>query len=457
MKHYLSRHDLITVVPYRLSDIDESLISDLRNYLMAHRSVQKRHSLNMLPCPSRSEWGLNSSFPLAPFESAQQRIEVVKHEFLKIAISKKTMYIAKYLTDFLSLISPGLALSFISLELSTAESLSFDVVIVSPLDQFDFERGEQWWSVNRLLEYLDSVIHPSSIWIINGEGVGLGALTNGADRFPVDVVFSTVLAQSYQPQYTSFAIDSMMQNGLLLPQFIYIPMGALAFSETVDVEASTFLSNSPQLLLLSSFERYNYTSNYVEEQNRRDKRIAYMYSNCLFAREHLLKLMQSDSRFISSGLIVDALGQCQGEDRPPIAEKLHSRKVLTYMEDAINIYKKYQFVVAFENAALEGYVTEKLTNAYLAGAIPIYNGSPDVGRYFNEKSMINCNFISIEACIDKIYVVALNKTLYRQMLLEAPMTVEQWDLFFAALPAPQVPLHQLQLRRVYEGVFSQLL
>ena len=40
----------------------------------------------------------------------------------------------------------------------------------------------------------------------------------------------------------------------------------------------------------------------------------------------------------------------------------------------------YRFVVAFENDAADGYMTEKIVNAMLAGAIPIYAG-PKVEKF----------------------------------------------------------------------------
>ncbi len=49
-------------------------------------------------------------------------------------------------------------------------------------------------------------------------------------------------------------------------------------------------------------------------------------------------------------------------------------------------FRKYKFVVAFENTTTrgsEGYVTEKITDAMMAGCIPIYCGDSRVGEDFN--------------------------------------------------------------------------
>ena len=52
---------------------------------------------------------------------------------------------------------------------------------------------------------------------------------------------------------------------------------------------------------------------------------------------------------------------------------------------------QYKFTIAFENDSKLGYNTEKLTDAMLAGSIPIYFGNPEVGRHFNTRSFINAH------------------------------------------------------------------
>ena len=51
------------------------------------------------------------------------------------------------------------------------------------------------------------------------------------------------------------------------------------------------------------------------------------------------------------------------------------------VEDKHAVLRRYRFVLCVENTAFPGYITEKLTDAFLAGAIPIYLGAPDVESY----------------------------------------------------------------------------
>lgn len=49
-----------------------------------------------------------------------------------------------------------------------------------------------------------------------------------------------------------------------------------------------------------------------------------------------------------------------------------------YNEDYLNFVSKYKFIIAFENALCEDYITEKLWRPLIVGAIPIYFGSPTI-------------------------------------------------------------------------------
>jgi len=48
----------------------------------------------------------------------------------------------------------------------------------------------------------------------------------------------------------------------------------------------------------------------------------------------------------------------------------------------------YMFQIVVENDKYETYFTEKLTDCFATGTIPIYWGAPDIGNYFNTDGMI---------------------------------------------------------------------
>ena len=61
---------------------------------------------------------------------------------------------------------------------------------------------------------------------------------------------------------------------------------------------------------------------------------------------------------------------------------------LNYLSNSA-LFKKYRFVICFENSFADEYITEKLPNVMFSGGIPIYRGAPNIGKYFNTESFIN--------------------------------------------------------------------
>ena len=74
-----------------------------------------------------------------------------------------------------------------------------------------------------------------------------------------------------------------------------------------------------------------------------------------------------------------------------------------YNDELYKSYSKYNFVVAMENTKSPGYITEKIYNAFLSGAIPIYYGDKIASDIFNTDAFINVDeYPSYDACADHI-------------------------------------------------------
>lgn len=54
----------------------------------------------------------------------------------------------------------------------------------------------------------------------------------------------------------------------------------------------------------------------------------------------------------------------------------------------LNLVRQYKFMICFENSDKDGYITEKVANAYLGDTIPIYWGNKNACEYLNKKSMV---------------------------------------------------------------------
>ena len=80
--------------------------------------------------------------------------------------------------------------------------------------------------------------------------------------------------------------------------------------------------------------------------------------------------------------------------RTQIAQAARGSKVDVFGRGTRPIKRKeealgdYMFSIAIENAATEGYWTEKLLDCFATGTVPIYWGAPDIRRYFDDRGII---------------------------------------------------------------------
>ncbi|MBQ7828782.1 MAG: hypothetical protein IJ345_00735 [Clostridia bacterium] len=78
---------------------------------------------------------------------------------------------------------------------------------------------------------------------------------------------------------------------------------------------------------------------------------------------------------------------------------------------------KCKFTLCFESTKHEGFVTEKITDAFYADTIPIYYGSDNVKDIFNEKAFINCaDYPDFESVLAKIKELDEDDEKYMEML-----------------------------------------
>jgi hypothetical protein len=124
--------------------------------------------------------------------------------------------------------------------------------------------------------------------------------------------------------------------------------------------------------------------------------LAYCNSNKIAQREYIFNIFVEKT----SVDVCHAYGNCCGKytktKRTQVPGNWHS-------DQLIDTYKDYKFVLAMENKMVDGYVTEKIINAFYSGAIPIYWGSSNITEFFNKDAFINVSdFKTFEECVDHV-------------------------------------------------------
>lgn len=87
------------------------------------------------------------------------------------------------------------------------------------------------------------------------------------------------------------------------------------------------------------------------------------------------------------------------------------------VSNKMDFIKEYKFVFAFENAAYNGYTTEKIVQPLIVHSIPIYWGNLKINIDFNNKVFINANQ-SIKETIKQIIEIDNNDELAVEMLMQ---------------------------------------
>jgi GR25 family glycosyltransferase involved in LPS biosynthesis/glycosyltransferase involved in cell wall biosynthesis len=105
-------------------------------------------------------------------------------------------------------------------------------------------------------------------------------------------------------------------------------------------------------------------------------------------------------------------------------------------EKKVEWMRKYKFAITYENGIGDGYVTEKLLHAKMAGCIPIYWGdSKWANSDFVEGSFIDCTKHP-EEIVDVVKYIDENEELYKKMAAIPPLDktrVEHWIKTFKTI------------------------
>ena len=87
--------------------------------------------------------------------------------------------------------------------------------------------------------------------------------------------------------------------------------------------------------------------------------------------------------------------------------------------DKIQFLSSYKFSMAFEKNTADGFSTDHILNALLAGTVPIYYGDYLVDEYINPNTYILVrNDVDLEEKIEFIKKVDQDDKLYRKFLME---------------------------------------
>ncbi|KAF7285698.1 hypothetical protein GWI33_010193 [Rhynchophorus ferrugineus] len=114
---------------------------------------------------------------------------------------------------------------------------------------------------------------------------------------------------------------------------------------------------------------------------------------------------------------IDSYGSCLNNKGFPIELNNINLSDL-YNEQLMRFIGKYKFVISFENALCDDYITEKLWRPLIVGSVPVYLGSPTVELWLpnNSSAILVKDFGNMRMLGDYINKVNEDDTLYDSYL-----------------------------------------
>ncbi len=147
--------------------------------------------------------------------------------------------------------------------------------------------------------------------------------------------------------------------------------------------------------------------------------LGFMQSNCKAFRDSLFYGMSKRlKQVVDPTARVEARGRCGRTGIPGMPALSFKRSGAWDDGSWARQMSDCRFILAAENeVGVPGYVTEKLVNAFLAGAIPIYWGDDaTVKAWFNPAAFVNVgDYDSPEAAIDAVIELAQDPERMRAM------------------------------------------
>ena len=126
-----------------------------------------------------------------------------------------------------------------------------------------------------------------------------------------------------------------------------------------------------------------------------------------------------DSEFNARSRMFHLLSEYKRVEAPGVfMHNFDTPNKITWLDSSkTDFQRKCKFTLCLESTKHEGFITEKITDAFFADTIPIYYGSSSVKEIFNEKAFIDLSdFPSFEDAVKRIIEIDNDDNIYLEML-----------------------------------------
>ena len=162
-----------------------------------------------------------------------------------------------------------------------------------------------------------------------------------------------------------------------------------------------------------------FTSGKTQFRELQDKNRNYP-DNFLNSKEYFASFIAShDSEYNIRGDFFRALNKRKRvESAGSYLNNMPDGKAVNWLDGSKEEFqKKCKFSICFESTKHEGFITEKIVEAFYTDTIPVYYGSSNIKEIFNPKAFIDISdFEDFDTAIDRILEIDNNDAMYLEML-----------------------------------------
>ena len=107
------------------------------------------------------------------------------------------------------------------------------------------------------------------------------------------------------------------------------------------------------------------------------------------------------------------------ESGGPWLNNMPGGKIIGWPDEKQDFQKLCKFSIAIDSMQYPGFITEKITNAFMNRTIPIYLGAPDAVEIFNPKAYINItDYETLDDVLDRVKYIDTHDDEYMKMIKE---------------------------------------
>jgi hypothetical protein len=126
---------------------------------------------------------------------------------------------------------------------------------------------------------------------------------------------------------------------------------------------------------------------------------------------------------------LEARGRCIGTGLHKVAHFVHIPLNTRYQhlqeehssfvrnDETVRVFRRYRFCLCAENNDLPGWITEKMANCLMAGAVPVYFGTALADKIFNAERFIRfgTSLRSMQEAAERVTYLERNRTAYQEV------------------------------------------